>query len=266
MMCLKKIIVWIFFSTLSVIKLYGDDALNFSLLIMNTDEIECERTEKKNLGSCVEVKDNQKRWFIYVIRHREDFFKQISNVIAAHLHKLLLGESNFTPTIKFLIAKHEVNGKDTFQLIGSVNEINDEFKPFWGHAKDFTAPRSSEYDKNYAIWLYLGMPISPDPDVIGFTERGNKVMRYDYFDAFRNSANRPKEDGCIDSAFGKLSHYKCDLDIIHDFTLSLQSKKEIIRNALAFFKNNLYRIFADNKEDLLHISEVLSQVEKYLLP
>ena len=91
-------------------------------------------------------------------------------------------------------------------------------------------------------------------------------MRYDYYNAFQNSDNCPKENGCIDSALGKMSNYKCDLQLIHDFTLSLQSKKEIIRRALALFKNNLHDVFADNTDELANISEVLVQIEKYLLP
>lgn len=138
---------------------------------------------------------SDKKYFFYPASSSEKYFRQIANVVAAAIHKLVFHNDDdspkLVPTIRFVIADEEITDAEEADVkynmtsfLGSLVEApGEEFQIFSQPIS--TKIDRSEVERFYAISNFLGLSSFPDIDIFGFV--GSRLKRTDYADAFRGT-------------------------------------------------------------------------------
>ena len=216
--------------------------------------------------------NGNKNYYFYPISNSDQLFKQISNVVAAAIHKSLYPNevmpSERVPNIKFVIA-NKITDEDNIQynqksLLGSiVEEPGKEFQIF-------SEPLEKKIDANeveryFVISIFLGLSPYPNMNIFGFTTNNNRLKRYDYSDAFSRS-----EESIIPKKCFRNSFFVID-DNIHCNSLSIakykqeltnDSNKEKIREIIRSFKSYLLETLSYHEHNI--IKSIFERISSFL--
>ena len=204
---------------------------------------------------------SNKNYYFYPIINSEQFFKQISNVVAAASHKSLIQNqamtSELVPNIRFVIA-NKITDEDNIQynqnsLLGSLVESpGEEFKIF-------SEPLEKKIDANevehyFAMSTFLGLSPYPNMNIFGFSANNNRLKRYDYSDAFSRAEESAIPKKCFRNSFFVIDDtIQCNSLNIAKYRKELtnESNKEKIREIIKSFKSYLLGTLSYHERNII---------------
>ena len=207
--------------------------------------------------------NKNKKYIFYPASSSDKYFRQISNVVSAAIHKLVFQNDDavpeLVPNISFVIENKEITDADEADVkynitsfLGSLVEApGEEFQTF-SKKNERTQINRDEVERFHAISRVLGMPTSPDRKIFGSV--GNRLTRTDYSDAFRGTWDDEEIfiNPCFRHSFFVIDkEMVCRTDNIAQYKseFTSDSNKEKIKAIIRSFKVYLLQTLGHSERD-----------------